>query len=419
MNITNIYNHFSHELVPKRRTRTHKASELKEVYNSISRYNQSSPLYLVSLSESRQEHMIDIKEQALTLRDISDQLANPDSELYMKKQVISEDPDAISGSFRPHASGALPDQLSLQVEQLANEQVNIGTYLDADSLDIHPGDYSFSIQTERGKLPFTISVPKDGTNRGVQQTLADQINRRHIDIRATVVEESNDSAIMLSSMQTGIPESGSPLYFSFESDTSPSLIDTFGLNRVHTKPENARFYINELVHSATSNHISINQMAEFDFHKTTDTPVAIHFSPDKDLLLSQLSSFTDAYNHLVTLSDESEPASIGSRNLYQDISGIVSRHETELASIGILTGEDHRLTLDSEKAASISYENLNQLFGTDSGLKADIAKAVDRLTLDPLAYVDRLIVTYPNAKEKQTATYTQSVYSGLMYNNYA
>ena len=84
-----------------------------------------------------------------------------------------------------------------------------------------------------------------------------------------------------------------------------------------------------------------------------------------------------------------------------------------------MTGEDHRLTLDSGKAASISYENLNQLFGTDSGLKADIAKAVDRLTLDPLAYVDRLIVTYPNTKEKQTATYTQSVYSGLMYNNYA
>ena len=33
MNIANVYNHFSHELVPKRRTRTHKASELKEVYN--------------------------------------------------------------------------------------------------------------------------------------------------------------------------------------------------------------------------------------------------------------------------------------------------------------------------------------------------------------------------------------------------
>ena len=69
MNISQVYNYLNHDLVPKRRTRTHKASELKAVYNSISKYNQSSPLYLVSLSESRQEHMIDIKEQALTLRD--------------------------------------------------------------------------------------------------------------------------------------------------------------------------------------------------------------------------------------------------------------------------------------------------------------------------------------------------------------
>lgn len=86
MNISQVYNYLNHDLVPKRRTRTHKASELKAVYNSISKYNQSSPLYLVSLSESRQEHMIDIKEQALTLRDITDQLANPDSELYTKSR---------------------------------------------------------------------------------------------------------------------------------------------------------------------------------------------------------------------------------------------------------------------------------------------------------------------------------------------
>ena len=62
---------------------------------------------------------------------------------------------------------------------------------------------------------------------------------------------------------------------------------------------------------------------------------------------------------------------------------------------------------------------LHTLFGQDSGLHQDIEKSISRLTLDPLAYVDRLIVTYPNINEKQTATYTQSVYSGLMYNNYA
>lgn len=173
------------------------------------------------------------------------------------------------------------------------------------------------------------------------------------------------------------------------------------------------------MHSSTSNHISINQVAEFDFHKVTDTPVNVQFTPDKSLLVDQMTNFTDAYNQLVTLSDEGEPTSIGSRNLYHDISGIVTRHEEQLASIGITIGEDHRMQFDVAQANGISYDTLNTLFGENSSLRADIGKTVNRLTLDPLAYIDRLIVTYPNAKEKQTATYTQSVYSGLMYNNYA
>ena len=419
MNISQVYNYLNHDLVPKRRTRTHKASELKAVYNSISKYNQSSPLYLVSLSESRQTHMIDIKEQALTLRDITDQLANPESELYTKKQIFTDNPDAVSGSFRAHATGELPDQMTLQIDQLASEQVNIGNYLASDDLALTPGSYSFSMQTEHGSLPFTLSVSDNGTNLSLQQQLADQINRRHIDIRASIIKEGSTSALMLTSNDTGTPATDTSLYFSFNQKQDTDVIDTFGLNQVNTYPENARFYINDLVHSSASNHISINQMAEFDFHKTTDSPVNVHFTPDRHLLVDQLTSFTDAYNQLVTLSEEGEPTTIGSRNLYHDISGIVSRHEDQLASIGITVGEDRRLTLNAEQAVGISYDSLNALFGADSGLRQDISKAVNRLTLDPLAYVDRLIVTYPNAKEKQTATYTQSVYSGLMYNNYA
>lgn len=419
MNISQVYNHLSHDLVPKRRTRTHKASELKAVYNSISKYNQSSPLYLVSLSESRQAHMIDIKEQALTLRDIADQLANPESELYTKKQISTDNPDAVSGSFRAHAAGELPDEMTLQIDQLASEQVTIGNYLDSDAATLTSGTHKFSIQTARGNLPFSLTVENQDTNLSVQQKLADQINRRHIDIRASVIQEGASSALMLTSAETGAPSTASSLFFTFSEEPGENLVEAFGLDQVQTYPENARFYINGLVHTSASNHISINQVAEFDFHKATDEPVQVYFSPDKSLLASQMTSFTDAYNQLVALSEESEPTSIGSRNLWHDISGIVSRHEEQLAAIGITVGEDHRLSFDASRAEGISYDTLHTLFGQASGLHQDIEKSVSRLTLDPLAYVDRLIVTYPNVNEKQTATYTQSVYSGLMYNNYA
>ena len=61
----NIYNHLSTELVPKRRINTHKSSELKALYNNMARYNKKSPLYMMSLSNSKQSHMINIKEAVL------------------------------------------------------------------------------------------------------------------------------------------------------------------------------------------------------------------------------------------------------------------------------------------------------------------------------------------------------------------
>lgn len=418
MIIQQSYNYMNRSLVPKRRTKTHKASELKAVYNSISKYNQSTPLYLVSLSEERQSHMINIKEQALTLRDITEQLSNPDSELYTKKQIVSANPDAVTGSFRSNVSGELPDHITLKIDQLASEQINVGSYLASDERAISPGNYSFFMNTERGSLPFSISVSEQDTNETIQTGLAEQINGRHLDIEASVIKEGSDSALMLTSANTGVPSTPSSLYFSFEGDDA-SLIETYGLNHIQTYPDNARFFINGLVHSATSNHISINQVAEFDFHQTTDTDVMIDFSPDKNLLISQLANFQDAYNQLVSLSEQNQPKSIGSRNLYHDISGIVSQHEEELSSMGLTVDESHRLTLDESKVNNISYDSLKSLFGNNSPLHTAITNSINRLTLDPLAYIDRLIVTYPNTSEKQTATYTQSVYSGLMYNNYA
>lgn len=194
--------------------------------------------------------------------------------------------------------------MTLQIDQLANEQVNVGTYLDSDGTALAPGSYSFSMQTIHGNLPFTLSVSGADTNLSLQEQLADQINRRHIDVRASIIKEGNTSALMLASADTGTPETVSSLYFTFDKKQGAEVVDTFGLNQIQTYPENARFYINDLVHSSTSNHISINQVAEFDFHKVTDTPVNVQFTPDKSLLVDQMTNFTDAYNQLVTLSEE-------------------------------------------------------------------------------------------------------------------
>ena len=416
---TNVYNYLSTSLVPKRRNTTHKASELKAVYNSISKYNKTSPLYLVNLSESKQSHMVQIKESALTLQDLAQRFSDPADEMSSKNNLKTDNPDSVTGSFRKHASGNLPEHMDIEVHKLATQQVNTGTALESDELDIPLGSHSIFIQTDIGRIPFTIPVAADDTNLSIQQNLAARINERNLGITANVIKNGENSMIKIQSDNTGASTNENGLYFYFESDENNRFIDALGLNQITTNPENSIFSVNGTRHSSTSNHISINQTIELDFHQISDKPVNLMLTMDTQALQSQLDSFIEAYNHLVDLSNIQTETTSGSRNLYHDIASIVSRHRDDFSALGLTTDENHYLVKDPDTTEQADLQKLTEIFGEDSSLKSDILKSKNRLTLDPVAYINKLTVTYPNAKEKQMLTYTQSLYSGLMYNNYA
>ena len=390
----NIYNHMSAQFVPKKRETTHKSSELKAVYSNMSKLNKTSPLYLVSMSDKKQEHVIDIKEQAITLRDVAENFSNPDSRVYSEKTLYSSDESSVTGSFRRQPKDALPPELTISVDRLASEQVNVGEYLRSAGLDLKPGSQSFAIDTVDGLSQFNISVSEDDTNIEVQNRVAEAVNNRDIGINASIVRDGATSAIMLSSAETGASAASSGLHFSLKDENGgQGIVDTLGLSNVKQRPQNSEFTINGEAHSSTSNHISINQ----------------------------IENFVDAYNKLVGLAEKEGPVNIGSRSLLKDVSGMIKKHTDSLEKAGIHVDETGRLHMpDIDETNLFKEEKLAELFRDNSEFRKDINTATDRLTLDPIAYINKLIVTYPNKEDKTAgATYTQSLYSGLMYNNYA
>ncbi len=418
---SSIYNYLSSGLVPKKRNITHKSSELKEVYNNMVRYNKNSPLFLLSLSESKQSYMINIKEAALTLRDVADSFANKESEIYARKNLKSEDEASISGAFRSNDSKALPDELNIQINSLASEQVNTGNYLEALGHDFEPGDYSFIVDTINDSTRFNVPVAADDNNYDFQQRIANSINNRKLNIHASVITDGNASSIMLSSGETGKPATDDGLFFTLRNtNDDKDIVGILGLDNISNYPSDSEFMINGGLHSSSSNHISINKVIELDFHKTTDGPVAINFVPDTEAALAQVDMFVDAYNSLVDLSDSGDATGVGSRSLLKDISGIVNRHRRELETAGLSVGEDNRIVKDETLLVqSVQNGEFASLFGEISSFRDDVEMATTRLTLDPMAYVNKLMVTYPNTQNKVNSAYTQSMYSGLMYNNYA
>ena len=412
----------STQFVPKKRETTHKSSELKAVYSNMSKLNKTSPLYLVSMSDKKQEHVIDIKEQAITLRDVAENFSNPDSRVYSEKTLYSSDESSVTGSFRRQPKDDLPPELTISVDQLANEQVNVGEYLRSAGRDLQPGSQGFAIDTVNGLSQFNISVSEDDTNIEVQTRVADAITNRDIGINASVVRDGSTSAIMLSSAETGASAASSGLHFSLKDENGgQGIVDTLGLSNITQRPQNSEFTINGESHSSTSNHISINQIVELDFHSVSKGPVDIQFVPDTRIAKEQLENFVDAYNKLVGLAEQEGPVNIGSRSLLKDVSGMIKKHTDTLEKAGIHVDDTGRLHMpDSEETNLFKEEKLAELFRDNSEFRKDINTATNRLTLDPIAYINKLIVTYPNKEDKAAgATYTQSLYSGLMYNNYA
>lgn len=417
---SNIYNHLGTSLTPKKRNTTHKSSELKAVYNNMAKYNQKSPMYLLSLSQSKQEHIINIKEAAITLRDVSKCFADTDSEIYSKKVLHSENQDIISGSFKKGDLSDLPEQMSIKIDSLATEQVNVGNYLPSMGRSIKNGSYGFTISTINSNSHFNITVNSEDNNLSIQQKLSQYINNRNIGIQASVITEGADSALMINSTETGKPNTDDGLHFSFTSNSEPNIVDVLGLDNTTTYPSNSSFSINGEQHTSTSNQISINQIIELDFHKTSDAPVNINFVPDTNEALSQVDMFVDAYNSLVELSDTKEKINPGSRNLFKDISIIVDKHKYELEAAGLSIGEDNKIVKDEALLVqSVQSGEFAELFQDISSFKDDISHATERLTIDPIAYINKLVVTYPNTNHKFGAVYNKSLYSGLIYNNYA
>lgn len=419
MQVDKIYNYLSTSIIPKKRNTTHKTSELREVYSKMASNNKSSPLYLLSLSESKQSFMVNLKEAALTLQDVVSEFGNEKSIVGAKKVFNSDNPDSISGEIKGSLKD-LPDNLELKLDKLATTQINKSSPLDSSSYIGKEGALRFSMSQPTGITNFSIPIESDDTELDIGQKIVRAFSSKDYGVTASLKSDETNSYLKFESADTGRTSREDGLIFSFMSSEDNELFERLGMNTVNQAPSNASFYINDTYHESSSNHISINQSVELDFHKVSDTPVNISFAPDMHGYEQELNNFIGAYNTLLNLSKTAAPTTPGTRNLATDVSSILRGNKASLEKIGINIEEDNSLVADTAKVSkSLKDGSVHELF-TNDDFKESIAKSTSKLVIDPVAYVNKLIVTYPNTNQTKFGTpYTESIYSGLMYNNYS
>lgn len=418
MNVYNFY-HMAMPRVANTKYDSHKKSELRSLYNNMVKLNQSKPFYKLSLSEATQSYVIGIKDAAMELRTSSSFLSEDIDPSSQKMSVGTDSPSDISVKLLTDDYSSLPTEIKLQVGQLATAQKNEGKAVFSVASDIKPGTHYISIQKSDSEYQFEIETQTGESNLHIQRRLSMSINNSNIGIRARVSEANGSSILSLESKASGSGTLEDNLQFIIRGNDESNLVATLGLDQVTTAPADAIFTLNGEVQSSSSNHISINNGIGIELHHPTASEATIQLTPDHSDLLDDVDDFVHYYNHLIDLANQTEGNPNGSRKLLREISNITKRFKNSLEASGLNLDESGHLSKD-EALLVQSTENgqFQELFQQLSDFKNAINDATNRITLNPMEYVDKTIVSYPNTRQNFPNPYMPSMYSGMLYNQY-
>lgn len=419
LNLNNVYNYYSSQLaIPKRNSRfcCHETENLKTIYKNMVKQNQNSPLYKFSFPAATQIYTINIKEAALALESESESLGSHRESVFGEMTAVSSNENVVYANLNSNDIEELPDRISIEVDSLASGQTNAGTYLPSGELSFSPGEYSFGITVGSNQYTFHLTVHGGDTNQQIQQNLAASINSNNIGIHAGIRNNriEGTSALVLDSDATGLPEDNSLLFHFDETYLENDITSILGIDNVESAPSNASFYINEKPHTSVSNHISLNHSLDIDLLSASDSPVTVQLMPDEKKISDKLEDFLHSYNQLVDIARNGTRNS-GASRLLRDVTGIARHNLNSLSAAGLELDENGYL----KRTGEIESTQIKELFENSSPFRRDIKRITEKMTLNPLDYIDKVVVTYPNTTGNHPNPYQASKYSGLLFNDYA
>lgn len=425
----NVYNYYMTGQVQKQQTNkydVHKKSELRGIYHSIVKMSRESPVYIYDRSKSAMQYAINIKEEARSLKNI---LSALDSEgdagsLLGQKIAVSSDENAVTVNYFGGRDIQDDDaELVVAVDQLATPQVNTGSYLAQNRLKLIPNNYSFDIQTSGLSYGFQFRVSHQDTNRSIQDRLATLITKSNIGVQAQVVtdETTGFSALKLTSNATGNDDGKLWFRVTEEKDSPESgAVAYFGLDKISDMPGNAVFQLNGEQHTALSNTFTINQDFELTLHNTTKEgqPAVIGFKPDIDTVNDNIKEMTHKYNSMLRLSGSYASQQVRTNLLGKNISSVARQYGNSLESIGLQLDKDGLIEVDDQLLNQALTEDMNDTVDSLMDFKSALSSKTEEVMLNPMDYVDKKIVAYPNPGKMFANPYLTSIYSGMLFNSY-
>ncbi len=424
-----VYNNYLTTYTPKPLTKydTHKKSELRNVYNSIVKLNKDEPWYLPTTSKDTQQYAVNLKENARELRNTIAQLGGLEKDgLFRKKSAYSTDEGVATASYIGPENSAMEIQdLQLDVHSLATSQENLGLFLPGNSrAALSPDTYSFDVNINDMNYEFQFSVGENETNLEVQERLVRLINSSDIGLRASLAESEGRTSLRLTSEATGLAPDKEQIFTVSDDHTSKThgAVEYLGLDYTSREASNASFSVNGEELTSSTNHVTLNQL--FDVHLTGISSGAqsakIGLKTDVESLTDNVSHLVGGYNDFIRAASNYLESQSRSRQLVQEMKGIASVYGSSLETMGLNLEEDGTLAIDQDTLRQTATEtrDLNETFGSLKTFSSMLLRKSDQVSLNPMDYVEKVMVAYKNPGHNYPNPYITSAYSGMMFDGY-
>lgn len=407
---------------------SHKKSELRSVYNKIVKINKDSPLYKIRHTVDVQKFAIDIKESTRAIKNVVASLSDVEEGIenaFQKKIAISSQEDVVSANYIGNNRDLDGEEnFRVEVRELAMPQINLGNFLDKNRLNLKPGSYSFDLENGASAFEFQFSVHAEDTNYSVQNKLAGLITNADIGLRATVTEDANGlSALQIESVSTGIAN-GQDALFSITPQVdrdSIAAIEALGIDHISQRAQNSSFLLNGVERSSYSNTFIFRNMFELSFHGISEegNPAVIGFKTNAEAMTDNIQTLVDSYNSILHTADKYSGLQQESVKLYHDMSSTAFTLQNSLESMGLLVSDNGEISIDKGALAeAVSDEHAKENLSVLNHFKDLLNTKANNASLDPMRYVDKLLVTYKRPDKNFVTPYITSIYSGMMMDRY-
>lgn len=429
-NYSNVYNYYMTTYAPRPSTPydSHKKSELRNVYNSIVKLNKDAPIYILDTSKDSCAFAVGMKENARELRNVIASLGDlNENEMLNKKAAYSSNENIASASYigTPSESASVPS-LEVEVRSLATSQVNMGSYLPSRELVSLPDStYSFDVSIDDLNYEFQFNIKPEDTNGDVQERLTRLINNAGVGISAQVLTDGEgNSGLRLESKATGLKDNKTNIFQISDQHTSKTAgtVDYFGLDYNMVPASNASFLVNGEERTSPSNQMTLGHVYQVTLNGVSSEEgetASIGLKTDVESLTENIGTLVRGYNSFLRAAAEYSDRQPKSNRIVHELGSITRVYARGLTSAGLNINLDGTLEMDNEAVQQTATgSDAKEAFSSIMNFTHSLVRKSNQISLDPMNYVNNIVVAYKNPGKNFATPYITSAYSGMMFNGY-